>query len=247
MALVFIPVLGSLVGARDASRPEQVQRIIAAERGDFAQVDGFTARYIRLLRRLIAHPGQTVAVAVLLMVAVYVAYAQYGRGVEFFPHVEPRFAQVQVQARGDLSVWEADRLVRAVEARLLQVPEIRTVYARTIGVPRERLMSDYAEDVIGIIQLELLDWRVRLPAAEILDGCARIPRIFRGSCSSSANRKAGRRWASPSSGGFRPGHPGTRRRDRASAWPDGPYRRFRGRGGRPVTARRGTARGGESP
>ncbi len=169
MALLFIPVLGSLVGARDASRPEQVQRILAAERGDFAQVDGFTARYIGLLRRLIARPGQTVAVAVMLMVAVYMAYAEFGRGVEFFPHVEPRFAQVQVQARGDLSVWEADQLVRAVEARLLHVPEIRTVYTRTIGVPRERLMADYAEDVIGIIQMELLDWRIRPPAAEILE------------------------------------------------------------------------------
>jgi len=169
MALLFIPVLGSLVGARDASRPEQVQRILAAERGDFAQVDGVTAHYIGLLRRLIAHPAQTVAVAVMLMVTVYMAYAQFGRGVEFFPHVEPRFAQVQVQARGDLSVWEADQLVRAVEARMLHVPEIRTVYTRTIGVPRQRLMADYAEDVIGIIQLELLDWRVRAPAAEILE------------------------------------------------------------------------------
>ena len=169
MALLFIPVLGSLVGARDASRPEQVKRILAAERGDFSQVDGFTARYIALLRRLIAHPGQTVAVAVMLMITVYMAYAEFGRGVEFFPHVEPRFAQVQVQARGDLSVWEADQLVRAVEARMLNVPEIQTVYARTIGVARQRLMADYAEDVVGIIQLELLDWRARPPAAEILE------------------------------------------------------------------------------
>jgi multidrug efflux pump len=169
MALIFIPVLGSLVGARDSSRPEQVERILAAERGDFSGVDGFTARYIGLLGRLVTLPGQTLAVALLLMVAVYAAYLEFGRGVEFFPHVEPRFAQVQIQARGDLSVREADALVRSVEQRLLEVPEIRTVYARTIGVPRARLLADYAEDVIGIIQLELVDWRLRPPAAEILE------------------------------------------------------------------------------
>jgi multidrug efflux pump len=170
MALIFIPVLGSLIGARDASRPEQVQRIRAAERGDFSGIDGFTAHYVGLLRWLIARPGQTLAMTLLLITAVYAAYLEFGRGVEFFPHVEPRFAQVQIQARGDLSVWEADALVRGVEARLLDVPAIRTVYTRTIGVPRARLMADYAEDVIGVIQLELVDWRLRPPAAEILDG-----------------------------------------------------------------------------
>ncbi len=169
MALIFIPVLGSLVGARDASRPEQVQRILAAERGDYSGLDGFTARYIRLLRILVAHPGQTLAIAILLTVGIYAAYAQFGRGLEFFPHVEPRFVQVQVQARGDLSVWEADKLVRSVEQRMLTVPEVHTVYARTIGIPRTRLLSDYAEDVIGMIQLELVDWRLRPPAEEILE------------------------------------------------------------------------------
>jgi multidrug efflux pump len=168
MALIFIPTLGSLAGARDTSRPEQVARIQAAERGDYEHIDGFTARYVRVLCYLVTHPGQTVSVAAILVVAAYAAYGQFGRGVDFFPHVEPRFAQVQIQARGDLSVWEADALVRRVEARLLDVPEIETVYARTIGTSRERLMADYAEDVIGVIQLELIDWRLRPPAAGIL-------------------------------------------------------------------------------
>ncbi|MFO8151852.1 efflux RND transporter permease subunit [Thioalkalivibrio sp.] len=169
MALLFIPVLGGLIGGRDASRPEQVRHILAAEQGDFSKVDGLTASYIGLLRRLLQRPGQTLAIALMLVLAVYAAYTEFGRGVEFFPQVEPRFAQVQVQARGDLSVWEADRLVRMVEARLMDVPEIKTVYARTIGAPRTRLMADYAEDVIGVIQLELRDWRVRPPASEILE------------------------------------------------------------------------------
>jgi multidrug efflux pump len=168
MALLFIPVLGSLFGEREASRPEQVLRIRAAERGDFAGIDGFTARYVGILGKLLERPGQTLTVAILLVVAAYLAYGQFGRGVEFFPHVEPRFAQVQIQARGDLSVWEADALVRRVEERLLGDPALRTVYARTIGDPAQRLLSDYAEDVVGVIRLEFIDWRLRPPAAQIL-------------------------------------------------------------------------------
>ena len=169
MALIFIPVLGTLIGARDASRPEQVARIQAAERGDFASIDGFTARYVRLLGVLVCHPLQTLAMVVLLIIAAYAAYAQFGRGVDFFPHVEPRFAQVLIQARGELAIDEADALVRQVEQRLLDHPGVETVYARTIGVPRLRLLADYAEDVVGVIQLEFVDWRLRPPAAQILD------------------------------------------------------------------------------
>ena len=171
MALVFVPVLAASLGGRQgASRPEQVRRIRAAELGRFEELDGATARYLAALRLAIAHPGQTLAMAVVLVAAMYVAYGQLGRGLEFFPDVEPRFAQIQVQARGDLSVWEADELVRQVEARLHARPSLETVYARSIGSPQTRLSQDYAEDVIGVIQLELSDWQRRPPAAEILDG-----------------------------------------------------------------------------
>ena len=169
MALIFIPVLGSLWGARDASRPEQVKRIQAAERGDFARVDGFTARYVRLLAVLVRHPGQTLSAVLLLVVAAYALYGQFGKGVDFFPHVEPRFAQIQIQARGELSIDEADALVRRVEQRLIGHTGIETVYASTIGSPSVRLLRDYAEDVIGVIQLEFVDWQLRPPAEQILD------------------------------------------------------------------------------
>ncbi|KTG17293.1 MULTISPECIES: efflux RND transporter permease subunit [unclassified Guyparkeria] len=169
MALVFIPVLAASLGADRPSRPEQVRHIRAAEAGRFDELDGGTGRYVALLRWTVVHPAQTLAIALVVTGGLFVAYAELGRGVDFFPEIEPRFAQIQVQARGDLSVWEADDLVRSVEARLLDRPSLKTVYARTIGSPRDRLVQDYAEDVIGVIQLEFVDWQRRPPAAEILD------------------------------------------------------------------------------
>ncbi|WP_322520945.1 efflux RND transporter permease subunit [Guyparkeria halophila] len=169
MALVFIPVLAAIISrGQGASRPEQVRHIQAAEAGRFEELDGGTARYVGLLRWAVARPGQTLAAVALFTAALYVAYGELGRGVDFFPDVEPSFAQIQIQARGDLSVWEVDEMVRRVEARLYDHPAFESVYARSIASPQTRLTQDYAEDVIGVIQLELVDWQRRPPAAEIL-------------------------------------------------------------------------------
>ncbi len=54
--------------------------------------------------------------------------------------------------------------MREVEARILDMREFATIYARTdIG-----FRADVSEDVIGMIQLEFVDWQQRRPAREIL-------------------------------------------------------------------------------
>lgn len=166
MALVFIPVLGGLFGRPSARSRAQAETIRAAETGDLDAIPGATGAYLRLLRKAVAWPGTTLAIAVAVLIGAGFAYAQFGRGVTFFPTIEPEFAQVQVQARGNLSIWERDALVRRVEARLLDDPNVAHVYARTVGVGGSRTL---AEDVVGIIQLDLVDWRRRPPAREILD------------------------------------------------------------------------------
>lgn len=168
MALVFVPTLGAVTGQTRVINEAQTQQVKAAEAGRFDELDGFTAIYLRWLRPAIAHPGRALAAVITLMVFSYGLYGVLGRGVQFFPDIESEFAQIQVQARGDLSIWEADELVRKVESRVLGMDGIDAVYARTIGTPLARLQGNYAEDVIGIIQLELAHWRHRPPAAEIL-------------------------------------------------------------------------------
>ncbi len=169
MALVFVPVLGGLVGRHGADKDHQLANLMAAETGDLNQVHGVTGAYVRILGRLLRHPGKVLVTALLLVVAAYLAYGALGRGVEFFPEVEPDFAQIQVHARGDLSIWERDALVRQVEQRILRLDqdgagEFNSVYARTISGPSNNL----AEDVIGVIQLEFVNWRQRRPASLIL-------------------------------------------------------------------------------
>ena len=107
-----------------------------------------------------------VLLAGVLLAGVYAAYGQFGRGVEFFPDVEPENAVLHVHARGDLSVDERDLLVREVEQRILGMPEFASIYARSGTRFRSEEVS---EDTIGIVQLEFVEWRHRRPAAEILD------------------------------------------------------------------------------
>ena len=54
--------------------------------------------YMRTVRLALRHPGTTLALAAFLLVAVQVAYGKFGRGVEFFPKVEPDYGQVIVHA-----------------------------------------------------------------------------------------------------------------------------------------------------
>ena len=112
-------------------------------------------------------PGMTLALAAVLLVVVQLAYGKFGRGVEFFPSVEPDYGQVIVHARGNLALEEKNRLIGEVERRVLEFDGLKTVYARIGEQPRG--MSELTEDTIGVIQFEFAHWRSRPPAHQIMD------------------------------------------------------------------------------
>ena len=166
MALVFIPTLGGVIGRRAPDSDYQIESLSAAESGDLNRITGASRLYLGVVRVAVNHPVSVVLLAGVLLAGVYAAYGHFGRGVEFFPDVEPENAVLHVHARGDLSVDERDQLVREVEQRILGMPEFASIYARS----GTRFRSDeVSEDTIGIVQLEFVEWRHRRPATEILD------------------------------------------------------------------------------
>ena len=162
MALVFVPTLGGVIGAPGALSEPARRQLAAAEHGDLDDIRGYTRVYLRFLVRALRRPWWTTAGITALLLVIFVAYALVGRGVEFFPTVEPEFARVQVSARGDLSVDEKNAIVREVEHRLQGMTEFESLYARAGG-------SSSREDIIGVLSMKLTDWETRRPAAEILD------------------------------------------------------------------------------
>jgi multidrug efflux pump len=153
VALFFTPTLGALLG-----------KAAPVAHDDRAKDNG---PYMRTVKLALRRPGMTMALAALLLFAVQVAYGKFGRGVEFFPNVEPDYGQVIVHGRGNLSLDEKDRLVAEVEKRVLDFPGLATVYARVGEQPRG--MGELTEDTIGVIQFEFANWQTRRPGHEIMD------------------------------------------------------------------------------
>lgn len=153
VALFFTPTLGALLGkASPIPHDERVN-----DRGP----------YMRTVKLALRFPGATLSLAFALLVGVTMLYGKIGKGVEFFPSVEPDYGQVIVHARGNLSLDEKNRILAEVENRVLQFKGLNTVYTRVGEQPRG--MSEISEDTIGVIQFEFGDWQRRDPASKIMD------------------------------------------------------------------------------
>ena len=162
MALLFVPTLGSIFGKTGANTEEARRNLTAAETGDLDTVSGFTGNYVQFLKKSLLHPWLGVAGVSALLISIYIAFAAFGKGIEYFPDVEQPFGMVDIRARGDLSIAEQDALVRQVEERVLGMPEIEFVYAKTGSNDRG------AEDQIGTLTLNYIEWDERRKADEIL-------------------------------------------------------------------------------
>ncbi len=149
-ALIFVPVLGALI-ARPFKEPPRHK-------------DG---AYMALVGRAIRHPWIVLMLAVGSLIAVPVVYGKVGKGVEFFPSVEPDYGLLYVKARGNLSIHEKDALVKLAEERILGWPGVKTIYTR-VG-SQSGGASEAPADAIGVLQYEFVDWRERKNANEILN------------------------------------------------------------------------------
>lgn len=146
------------------------QSLAAGTRFEPDQVKGFTGSYLRLLQFVLRHPAKVITVAVAMLVAAQVGYGKYGKGVEFFPDVEPENVILQIHGRGNLSVEERDILLRQVEEQVMSVQRdygaFHTIFAKSMAT--SGTSDDEAEDLIGVIQLEFTDWFSRPPADDII-------------------------------------------------------------------------------
>ena len=163
MALLFVPTLGSIFGKTGANTAEARRNLTAAETGDLNSVTGFTGSYVRFLRRSLRRPWVSVGGVTALLISIYVAFGTFGKGVEYFPDVEQPFGMIDIRARGDLSTAERDALVRQVEERVLGMPEIEFLYAKTGS------NDQGAEDQIGTLTLNYIHWDQRRKADDILE------------------------------------------------------------------------------
>ena len=173
MALLFVPVMGSLFRRVEtgAHMSEERRNLAIAESGNLDELRGPTRWYYELVKRALQRPGTVALSALGILVVIFFLFGRFNPGVEFFPRVDPPYLTVEVRARGDLSAAEKDAMVQSVERRLAGMPDIRFHYAKTGSSGSGTSTND--SDLIGTINLILIDWRDRQHGVDSLIAEAR--------------------------------------------------------------------------
>src|SRR5690606_21644333 len=144
--------------------PAILSTLKAAEEGHFSDSKGASGLYLRLLHTALQHPLQVLGLAIAVLVATIVLSGPLGHGDELSPDVDSDVGMVDIRARGNLSLQEREQLVLAVERRIFDMAEIQSIYTTTfIKGPNAA-----AADLIGRIQIELVNWQQRRPTEDIL-------------------------------------------------------------------------------
>lgn len=153
-ALIFGPALGSLFGKAGARDPAAIKTLQELEEGDPTQLPTITGLYARLLKYATRYAAVTLGIIGVLLTTIFWAYGKFGQGMIFFSDPDPKFAQVTVRARGNLSADEINVLVREVELEILEVAGIQGIntYTQLTGSA-----SRSGLDKIGGIFIELHD------------------------------------------------------------------------------------------
>ena len=166
-AMVFLPVVGSLIGKSDDETRELFQRLGHDETMDYTKLTGFMGLYLGFLRRAIRYPALVILAVGGLVGGIVFTYASNPTGSEFFVETEPEQAIVYVRGRGNLGNDQKLALVREVEKIVTGVAGIENfaTYAGTDTGGGGALGAnlDVPVDVIGQIQLELAPVNQRQP------------------------------------------------------------------------------------
>jgi multidrug efflux pump len=194
MALIFVPTLGTKLGKAAKVDDAHKEMILAAEKGEIDKLSSFTRGYVGILRWVLRHPWLFAMGIVAVIIAIMVSFGMFGRGVEFFPSTEPDNANVQVRARGNLSVLEQRELVNQVAERVKRFDdEIRVMYVRS----GETGLRDLPEDTVGVIQLEYQDWKVRRTSEDILQEIREVSRDIPGIVIETSEQEGGPKSGKP--------------------------------------------------
>ena len=157
MALVFVPTLGSLFGKVSHTKDHpSYQAILKTEEGNLHEIRGFTGFYLKYLNKALDHPKIVVSTAFGILITVIMLFKVFGKGVEFFPEIEPTQVILHIHGRGNLSIYEKDNMVKKVEQTIMNMGEVVSIDSTTYASPQRG-----KEDVIGEILLEFKDWKER--------------------------------------------------------------------------------------
>ncbi|MEO1553823.1 MAG: efflux RND transporter permease subunit, partial [Pseudomonadota bacterium] len=162
MALIFLPVLGSVIGGRGVDENENNGLVeVSGVSGDPLEATGWFGRYARSTSALIARPFLVTIGAIALIVSIFMWFGSTTHKSELFLDVEPEQLYVFVQAQGNMSADEEYEIVDRVVNQLLPLDGIESM-ASTSGSEGSGSfnfdgVSAPPQDTIGRVLINLKD------------------------------------------------------------------------------------------
>ena len=179
MALIFIPVLGKIFGSDKPRVSDEKDNLKYLESGDLKKISGIQGKYLSILKVCLKNPMKILIFTFLFLFFIQIIYSKIGKGFEFFPPIEPDYAELVIHARGNFSAQDKDKIVRKVESLILSNKFIKNSYSKSGVVEGQR--RDGSDDVIGSINIEFINWmkrpRANIIIKEIENECSKIPGI----------------------------------------------------------------------
>jgi multidrug efflux pump len=161
MALIFLPVLGSVLGGRATKESNDGLVEVSGVGGDPLGAPGWFGRYARATNELIKRPLMVTGGAVAVIVAIFMWFGSTEHKSELFLDVEPEQLYVFVQAQGNLSADEEYEIVDRVVTRLLPLDGIESM-ASTSGSEGSGSfnfdgVASPPQDTVGRVLINLMD------------------------------------------------------------------------------------------
>ena len=133
MALIFLPVLGSVAGGRSDSQNDESLVAVSGISGDPLEARGWLGFYARFTASLIDRPISVTIAAVLVVYSIFAWFGSTSHKSELFLDLEPEQLYVFVRAQGNLSADEEFSIVRQVSNRLQPIAGIDTMSTTSGG------------------------------------------------------------------------------------------------------------------
>ncbi len=166
MALIFIPTIGGIFGFDKPLSNQSLKNLNLLESGNLKDVKGIQAKYISIIEYSLDNPKKLIVLTLVFLIFIQISYSKFGKGIEYFPPIEPDYAEIVIHARGNFSPAEKDSIVKKVEQEVIKNEFVRNLYSRS-GYVKGQKRSE-SDDVVGSIKIELINWKKRPRAKDIL-------------------------------------------------------------------------------
>ncbi|MFN3911257.1 efflux RND transporter permease subunit [Hyphomonas sp.] len=157
VALIFLPVLGTVIGGRSGGTDENLAALAAD--GDPRRAKGWIGGYVKIVTETVRRPLITTAAVFATVIAIFMWFGSENHKSEFFLDIEPEQAYVFVQAQGALSAREKAELVLRAEDAISDLDGITAISTRSGNSSSSGSRFDGVDgiplDTIGQILLDL--------------------------------------------------------------------------------------------